>query len=164
MPEAGLIGVACSVGRVQKLFPIRLPSINMTHAIPQTTRALTPAQPVPLHVMAAFCAHASAHLEAHPRNVVAVHCKAGKGRTGMLVCALLLWRGEAASAGEAMDLYAVRRARDRRGLTVASQGRCACPRGTDLTLTRGCKKCFVPTVTACSNNYISECVKQAPTP
>ena len=32
-------------------------------------------------------------LDDHPKNVVAIHCKAGKGRTGIMVCCLLYWRG-----------------------------------------------------------------------
>ncbi len=40
--------------------------------------------------MQEFCHDAAAYLAQHPDNVVAVHCKAGKGRTGMLICALLL--------------------------------------------------------------------------
>jgi hypothetical protein len=38
----------------------------------------------------AFCAEASAWLAAHPENVVVVHCKAGKGRTGLMLCCLML--------------------------------------------------------------------------
>lgn len=40
--------------------------------------------------MQEFCEDAAAFLAAAPDNVVVVHCKAGKGRTGMLICALLL--------------------------------------------------------------------------
>lgn len=40
--------------------------------------------------MQEFCSDAAAFLAAAPQHVVVVHCKAGKGRTGMLICALLL--------------------------------------------------------------------------
>ena len=40
-----------------------------------------------------FCLDARRWLEAHADNVVAVHCKAGKGRTGLMVCCLLIHFG-----------------------------------------------------------------------
>ncbi|MEW5318644.1 MAG: hypothetical protein WDW38_009851 [Sanguina aurantia] len=47
-------------------------------------------QAPPLHLMHSFCLDAAAWLSAHPSHIVVVHCKAGKGRTGALICALLL--------------------------------------------------------------------------
>jgi hypothetical protein len=44
-----------------------------------------------LRVVQQFCADAAAWLAAHPHNVVAVHCKAGKGRTGIMICCLMLY-------------------------------------------------------------------------
>jgi hypothetical protein len=44
-----------------------------------------------LTVVQQFCADAAAWLAAHPHNVVAVHCKAGKGRTGIMICCLMLY-------------------------------------------------------------------------
>eukprot|EP00050_Salpingoeca_kvevrii_P010121 m.6706 g.6706 ORF g.6706 m.6706 type:complete len:416 (-) comp2647_c0_seq3:668-1915(-) len=44
-----------------------------------------------LNAMVAFCENASAFLEADPGNIIAVHCKGGKGRTGTMICALLLY-------------------------------------------------------------------------
>ena len=35
----------------------------------------------------------------HPDNVIAVHCKGGKGRTGMMVSAFLAYDGVATCAG-----------------------------------------------------------------
>jgi hypothetical protein len=49
------------------------------------------AQAPPLAVVLGFCTDAAAWLAADPANVVAIHCKAGKGRTGVMVCCLLLW-------------------------------------------------------------------------
>ena len=46
--------------------------------------------PAPLICLGPFCESAKRWLDADPRNVVAVHCKAGKGRTGMMICALMV--------------------------------------------------------------------------
>ena len=46
--------------------------------------------PAPLVCLGPFCESAKRWLDADPRNVVAVHCKAGKGRTGMMICALMV--------------------------------------------------------------------------
>eukprot|EP00049_Salpingoeca_infusionum_P018316 m.356658 g.356658 ORF g.356658 m.356658 type:complete len:530 (+) comp17595_c0_seq1:171-1760(+) len=37
------------------------------------------------------CEKIERHLTADPENVVAVHCKGGKGRTGTIICSWLLW-------------------------------------------------------------------------
>eukprot|EP00879_Flechtneria_rotunda_P002000 GHRR01002177.1.p1 GENE.GHRR01002177.1~~GHRR01002177.1.p1 ORF type:complete len:1461 (+),score=576.75 GHRR01002177.1:827-5209(+) len=48
-------------------------------------------QTPPLQVVQQFCSDAAAWLVAHPHNVVVVHCKAGKGRTGIMICCLLMY-------------------------------------------------------------------------
>ncbi|OWZ23689.1 Phosphatidylinositol-3,4,5-trisphosphate 3-phosphatase [Phytophthora megakarya] len=68
-----------------------------------------------------FCEEAASWLDANEKHVVALHCKAGKGRAGMMACMLLLRMGFAASATEAIDRYNRERVNDRRGLTVVSQ-------------------------------------------
>jgi len=62
-------------------------------------------------------------LDDHPKNVVAVHCKAGKGRTGIMVCCLLYWRGYFATMGQALEFYAKMRTDDMDGVTIPSQRR-----------------------------------------
>ena len=47
----------------------------------------------PLWMMGPFCANVAAWLGQHPDSVAAVHCKAGKSRTGVMVCAYLLHSG-----------------------------------------------------------------------
>jgi len=62
-------------------------------------------------------------LDDHPMNVVAVHCKAGKGRTGIMVCCLLYWRGYFPTMAEALDFYAKMRTDDMDGVSIPSQRR-----------------------------------------
>ena len=55
-------------------------------------------QPPTLRQMKLFCSSASRWLLAHPDNIIAVHCKGGKGRTGCMVSAILAQEGQATCA------------------------------------------------------------------
>ncbi|KAM4859958.1 phosphatidylinositol 3,4,5-trisphosphate 3-phosphatase TPTE2-like [Thomomys bottae] len=44
-----------------------------------------------------------------PQNVIAVHCKGGKGRTGTMICACLLANGMFSTAKESLYYFGVRR-------------------------------------------------------
>lgn len=120
-----------------------------------------------LELMRAFCKHADAFLKATPGGVVAVHCKAGKGRTGIMICCYLLYsvrlpfqllcclfrhtlqqglaprccdscpsacavQKQCASMEEALQFYAEKRTYNGRGITNASQERCAAHAGPPL--------------------------------
>ena len=47
----------------------------------------------------------STFLSSHKSNVVAIHCKAGKGRTGLIVCCFLLYSKLCKTAEEALHFY-----------------------------------------------------------
>ncbi|MES1907299.1 MAG: hypothetical protein MHM6MM_000448 [Cercozoa sp. M6MM] len=76
-----------------------------------------------------FCADAHAFLTASEDNVIAVHCKAGKGRTGTLLAALLVYMSamdpeqETISAFEALVLFGEARTSNGKGVTIPSQRR-----------------------------------------
>lgn len=56
--------------------------------------------------MLKFCLSVKDWMEKDPENVIAVHCKGGKGRTGTMVCAWLVYCYRSISAQEAIDFFA----------------------------------------------------------
>eukprot|EP00767_Chilomastix_cuspidata_P002866 gnl/Chilomastix_cuspidata/2995.p1 GENE.gnl/Chilomastix_cuspidata/2995~~gnl/Chilomastix_cuspidata/2995.p1 ORF type:complete len:331 (+),score=189.54 gnl/Chilomastix_cuspidata/2995:80-1072(+) len=74
-------------------------------------------------MLAAFCEDAAAHLGAAAANVAVVHCKAGKSRTGVMICAYLLHTRFLPTPLEVMAFYGAKRAHDNKGLTIPSQRR-----------------------------------------
>ena len=70
-----------------------------------------------------FCEDVSRWLEEHPANVAAVHCKGGKGRTGLMICAYMLYSGLQANAEAVLKFYASKRTFDGNGVTQPSQRR-----------------------------------------
>ncbi|CAM9235116.1 unnamed protein product [Ectocarpus sp. 13 AM-2016] len=55
----------------------------------------------PLESVVDFCENAKAWLDAHEDNVVSLHCKAGKGRAGIMAACLMVRMGETAQAAVA---------------------------------------------------------------
>lgn len=64
-----------------------------------------------------FCEDAFEFLESSKNNIIAVHCKAGKGRTGVMIVSLLLYSGACKTIQEALDTFSKARSE----LTVVSK-------------------------------------------
>eukprot|EP00792_Barthelona_sp_PAP020_P008764 TRINITY_DN3247_c1_g2_i1.p1 TRINITY_DN3247_c1_g2~~TRINITY_DN3247_c1_g2_i1.p1 ORF type:complete len:544 (+),score=112.87 TRINITY_DN3247_c1_g2_i1:68-1699(+) len=69
------------------------------------------------------CRSLQQFLEQDNENIVAVHCKAGKGRTGTIIVCLLLFTQVCRNAKEALNFYALQRTYDYKGVTIPSQRR-----------------------------------------
>ena len=80
-------------------------------------------QSCPVKLMLEFCIDVCIFLLKDDENVAAIHCKAGKGRTGTMICAYLLFTGVALNSVNAFEMYGIRRSKEKRGVTVPSQRR-----------------------------------------
>jgi phosphatidylinositol-3,4,5-trisphosphate 3-phosphatase/dual-specificity protein phosphatase PTEN len=79
--------------------------------------------PPPLSLVPRICEDAAEFLKKDKKNVVAIHCKAGKGRTGCIIACLLIHLGQATDAKEALDIFGANRTSNRKGVTIPSQKR-----------------------------------------
>lgn len=75
----------------------------------------------PLNIIRPFCETAASFIEADKENVVAIHCKAGKGRTGTMISCLLLYMDTFSTAKECLEYYGIMRVQNKKGVTVPSQ-------------------------------------------
>ncbi|GAV65720.1 DSPc domain-containing protein/PTEN_C2 domain-containing protein [Cephalotus follicularis] len=75
----------------------------------------------PLEMIKLFCESVDSWLSSDPKNIAVVHCMAGKGRTGLMVCAYLVYNGM--SVEEALQLYAHKRTFNNEGVSIPSQRR-----------------------------------------
>ncbi|EDR23229.1 phosphatase, putative [Entamoeba dispar SAW760] len=62
-------------------------------------------------------------LQSDPNNVACVHCKAGRGRTGLVCSCVLIGLGIYSNAKEAMEFFAKRRSKINKGSTSPPQVR-----------------------------------------
>lgn len=70
--------------------------------------ALFPAKdhnPCPIKLILEFCIDICLYLIKNQRGVASVHCKAGKGRTGVMICSYLIFSGLCATSTEAFQHY-----------------------------------------------------------
>jgi len=70
-----------------------------------------------------FCADVDIWLKKSTDNVAVVHCKAGKGRTGVMICCYMLHSEVCSTWEESLEQYARIRTNDGKGVTIPSQRR-----------------------------------------
>jgi phosphatidylinositol-3,4,5-trisphosphate 3-phosphatase/dual-specificity protein phosphatase PTEN len=70
-----------------------------------------------------LCKDASDWIQKDPKNIVAIHCKAGKGRTGLMISCLLLYMNMCKTYSEALELFGTQRTSNGKGVTIPSQKR-----------------------------------------
>jgi len=62
-----------------------------------------------------FCVDSHRWLEKHPQNVIAVHCKAGKGRTGTMIASYFVYARLCPDARSALKFFGMRRTQNGKG-------------------------------------------------
>lgn len=78
-------------------------------------------QACPFAMIPAFCLDVHRWLADDPERIAAIHCKAGKGRTGLLICCYLVFNELFPNAYQALLFYGDRRTKNNRGVTIPSQ-------------------------------------------
>ena len=79
--------------------------------------------PCPIKLILEFCIDICLYLLKNPKSVAAVHCKAGKGRTGVMICSYLVFSHLCETSEKAFRYYARIRTKNNTGVTIPSQKR-----------------------------------------
>ena len=77
--------------------------------------------PCPIKLILDFCIDLCTYLTLNPRGVAAIHCKAGKGRTGVMIVCYLIFSELCQTTDEALAHYASQRTLNNKGVTIPSQ-------------------------------------------
>ena len=77
--------------------------------------------PCPIKLILDFCVDLCIYLTENPRGVAAIHCKAGKGRTGVMIVCYLIFSELCQTTDEALAHYASQRTLNNKGVTIPSQ-------------------------------------------
>ena len=77
--------------------------------------------PCPIKLILDFCVDICLYLTYNPRAVACIHCKAGKGRTGVMIVCYLIFSGLCKTSDEALAHYARQRTLNNKGVTIPSQ-------------------------------------------
>eukprot|EP01133_Synstelium_polycarpum_P011968 gene11968-13960_t len=68
-----------------------------------------------------FCRDVDEWMKADSHNIAVIHCKAGKGRTGLMICCWLLYCRMWENTEESLRFYAALRTYNQKGVTIPSQ-------------------------------------------
>jgi len=77
----------------------------------------------PMNLLIDFCRDAEMWLRRDPLNIIAVHCLAGKGRTGVMICSLLLHFRKFETSDQVLGYFGIIRTENGVGITNPCQKR-----------------------------------------
>uniref|UniRef100_A0A1I7Y8U4 phosphatidylinositol-3,4,5-trisphosphate 3-phosphatase n=1 Tax=Steinernema glaseri TaxID=37863 RepID=A0A1I7Y8U4_9BILA len=80
-------------------------------------------EPPIFEYMIHFISDVDRYLTVTRDGAIAVHCKAGKGRTGVMICVYLIHAGLYPNPRQVLDFYGITRTVNNKGLTIPSQRR-----------------------------------------